>query len=599
MSACTSSRKWTPAALVRLGAGVLTMAGAAACGPEQTGPSLIIPPKSGAKEEGTVGPAKVKDVHPTGDPGDSGGGSVGPQKLSLIPSVAECEQDEMLPARVWRLSEEQIRNTLSDVFGTTYSAHMRPLSDSEHERFTNNAEMLRLGNVQLQSMLAMSEDVSNAATDPSNGLADLRACVAATGDACVTAAIDAYGEKLWRRPVSGGERDALKATFASMISGTAGRRIALRAVIERILLSPYFFYRSELGDAVAGSPGLRKLNHFEIASGLSFLIWNGPPDAALLASAKANKLHDQAELDAQTLRLLADPRAKRSMLGFFDDWLDLPKVQTALKDEPFNSVLTTNLRTAMRNETTTFINTLVWSDNAPLKELFSADYSYVNSALGAYYGVSASGASFAKVSFPAGQRAGLLTHGSYLNAHSGQRSTGFVHRGVFFVENVLCKAIPPPPPGINGVMNQPMGEAPKTEREIQALHSANPACASCHKFIDPFGSAFEKYDPIGRYRTTQNGVTIDASGAVTGLGEASLAFGDITQYMKQASATDYFAQCFTKKFYQYAFGIAPLTQNSCDVARLYEGFSGSQARVREMLPAALRMKSIVYRRAAE
>ena len=260
------------------------------------------------------------------------------------------------------------------------------------------------------------------------------------------------------------------------------------------------------------------VSDIDLASRLSFFIWSAPPDHELLSLATQGKLSDQAVLEREVRRMLADPRAEALATRFAAQWLRLPdldKVQPDVRQYPdFDE----QLRAAMRRETELFFNNLVREDRNVL-EMFTADYTFVNERLAQHYGIpNVAGPDFRRVTLTDPQRRGLFGHASLLTLTSHATRTSPVERGKWVMEVFLNSPPPPPPPGV------PDFEATRdakegrllTVRERMEEHRANPTCNSCHKMMDPIGLALEHFDVTGRWRVRDNGMPIDSRRASCG-----------------------------------------------------------------------------------
>ena len=328
---------------------------------------------------------------------------------------------------------------------------------------------------------------------------------------CAREIISRLAAQAFRRPVA--ERD-LNALMALYSKGAAdGFEAGVRMALEGILASPRFVFRfEERPDAVRAGDAYA-LSDVDLASRLSFFIWASGPDEALLRLAEAGRLSAPQELERQTRRLLADTRADVLATRFGSQWLRLQDLDKINPDVRYYPDFDEQLKGSMRRETELFFRHLVREDR-PIADLFSADYTFVDERLATHYGIpGVVGTQFRKVQYPDGRRRGLLGHGSVLTLTSHADRTSPVLRGKWVMEVLLGTPPPPPPPDVPDLeATSEAGEGRlRTVRERMEEHRKNPACASCHKMIDPIGLALDNFDATGAWRIRDNGMPVDAA----------------------------------------------------------------------------------------
>jgi hypothetical protein len=273
--------------------------------------------------------------------------------------------------------------------------------------------------------------------------------------------------------------------------------------LERALDSAYAATRT-VNSAERASDG-------ELATRIAALIWNGPPDAALLDDAQRGRLHDRVVLNRQIVRMLRDPKSAGLVDGFFTDWLWLDKLNAARPDAARYPQVDTELLQSMSTETRLFLHSQVRDDRDAV-ELWTANYSYVNERLARHYGLTdIAGREFRRVTWPNGSRAGILGQAGPLTVLSFPERTSPTTRGRFVLSRFLGVDAPVPPSNVPPLAERP--PTPGTMRDRMQAHKVNPSCASCHSIFDPLGLAFENFDATGGWRTTDGGTPIDASGA--------------------------------------------------------------------------------------
>ena len=378
---------------------------------------------------------------------------------------------------------------------------------------------------------------------------------AATADeeeACAGRILARLARRAYRRPVAGGDVEALLDFFR------AGRRdgafdAGIQFALERMLVDPEFLFRIERDprDVEPGTP--YRLGDLELASRLSFFLWSSIPDDELLEAADDGQLGDPAELERQTRRLLADVRSKALVDNFASQWLRLRNLDSQERESADYPEFDENLREAFRRETELFVESNIREDRS-LLELLSANYTFVNERLARHYGIrGVYGDRFRRVTLdPAHPRGGLLGHGGLLMVTSYPNRTSPVVRGKWLLETILGAPPPEPPPNVPGLPDRGESGEPASVRERLERHRANPACAGCHAPMDPLGFALENFDAIGSWRaTSEAGQPIDASATMP----SGVAFeGPAGLRRVLLSRGEDFAAAVTEKLLAYALG---------------------------------------------
>jgi mono/diheme cytochrome c family protein len=332
---------------------------------------------------------------------------------------------------------------------------------------------------------------------------------------CAREILSRLGSQAFRRSMS--ERD-LNSVMALYKKGASegGFEAGVRMALEGILASPRFVFRFEERPSSARAGQMYALDDVDLASRLSFFLWASGPDEELLRLAEAGRLSAPATLERQVRRMLADLRSDALGSRFAAQWLrleDLDKINPDVRTYPdFDD----QLKTSMRRETELFFRHIVREDR-PVFDIFFADYTFVDERLARHYGIpNVVGNEFRKVQYPDSRRRGLLGHGSILTETSHADRTSPVVRGKWVMEVLLGTPPPPPPPNVPDLEATAEAEDGRlrTVRERMEQHRANPACASCHRMIDPIGLALENFDVTGAWRIRDNGMPVDAASAL-------------------------------------------------------------------------------------
>ncbi len=503
-------------------------------------------------------------VGESGAPGAGGPGGVTPNAADspgITVNGKVCSEAKLLPARIWRLTSQQYLQSARELLS------LETLPDIELEiepvvnGFKNNANALSV-------TTRVAEQLQRAAVSLSaSGVQQFArysgcAATAFADQACVQSFITAFGARAFRRPLKADEVAGYLAVYQAGVADDGGVN-GVRLVIQTLLQSPHFLYRTELGDETpARAVGVVQLNGFELASALSFSLWGSPPDDALLASAASGSLQSSTELVAQARRLLADPRARPAMANFAAQWLAVQDPNVLLRD-PLKFPEFAGVKGAMFQEFQLLAQESLLGAGATLGSMFSSGQSFLSKPLADFYGVSGSAldATFKSTSLANTPRVGLLTSGALIASWSRDEDTAPMTRGKHLLHRVLCQALPPPPASLDIPAVPKLDNA--TTRERYAIHSQNPGCASCHDTLDSVAFALENFDSVGRYRTTENGKPIDASGSISGTSDLDGPFADAKDLAARLAGSQSARACFAQQYVRFAGGAGERGDNEC------------------------------------
>ena len=371
-------------------------------------------------------------------------------------------------------------------------------------------------------------------------------------ESCAKKILTTLARRAYRRPVTDGDVEPLLRFYRD------GRRegnfeTGIQTALGRLLVSPQFLFRLEREQANVEPGGFYRLSDLELASRLSFFLWSSIPDDQLLDVAARGRLKDPKILEEQVRRMLADSRATALVKNFGGQWLFLRNMKAVDPDANAFPDFDDNLRDAFLRETELFLESQMREDR-PLPELLTANYTFANERLARFYGIrNVYGTHFRRVETDP-RRAGLLGHGSVLTVTSYATRTSPVLRGKYLLDNILGSPPAPPPPNVPPLQETSARERPEQSmRERMEAHRQNPICATCHQRMDPLGFALENFDAIGKWRTSEGHVPIDASGVLPD----GTKFQGPDEFRKVLNARrDEFARGFTDKLLTYAIGRA-------------------------------------------
>ena len=509
----------------------------------------------------------------SGTGGSGTGGSGGTSPPAFVPA----------PATLRRLTLDQYANTVRDLLG----ANITLPTDLEPDTPLNGLTSIGAARTafspraieQLETAaLALSQQ---ALADPTMRAA-LVTCTptAAADDACARKVVTSFGRRAWRRPLTPDEVNRYTAIATQASTTLMDFWNGLRFAVAGILQSPHFLYREELGTAVAATPSQRTFNGFEIATRLSYFAWGTTPDDLLLSAAEAGKLASDAGIKEQAERLLASPRARAATEIFFNELLHLGDLDELPQVASVYPQVSATLGASMRGETLRVLDDLAWNTAADFRDVLETRTTFLNAELAKLYGVPApAGTGFVKTTLPNdGMRLGLLGQGSFLALNAHADSTSPTRRGKFIREVLLCQAVPPPPPDVDTTLPPNTGTTGLTMRQRLEKHRALPACASCHRMMDPIGLGLENFDGVGAFRTTEIGQTIDASGDLDGT-----AFRDPRELAGALKNHPDFAACLTRTVFRFATGHVETTGEEPTVLAISKNVAGDGYRFRSLL----------------
>lgn len=409
-----------------------------------------------------------------------------------------------------------------------------------------------------------------------------------------TEVLQTFAKRAFRRPVSSDE----VRKYVNLVESTAGQNdgsynegIAL--AMQAILVSPHFLFRVE-SDARPDDPtDGHSVNDHELASRLSYFLWSSMPDDELMSLADQNRLNDPKVLANQVNRMLQDPKAAALTENFATQWLNLRNLSELTPDPDQFKTFNDELKADMVRETELLFESIV-KGNRPITDFIDADYSYINGRLAKHYGIKGvTGNNFERVSLKGTGRAGVLTHASVLTLTSNPTRTSPVKRGKWILENLLNDAPPDPPPNVPDLDETAKENPTMTLREQLALHRESPACASCHKTMDPLGFGFEAFDPVGQIRSVADGKPIDPSGELPG-GESFSGAMELVQIIKKRR--EQFCRCLAEKMMTYALGRGLDYYDRCAIDLVYEGLDRNELRFSALVEGIVLSKPFLRRR---
>ncbi len=536
-----------------------------------------------------------------------------------VPPVGVCASGiSPGPAPIRRLTREEYNNTVYQLLGDTTFPANKFSPDEEVNGFTNQAAALVVSPLLAEQYLGAAEDLAE--RHAPQLLEQVSGCAGANpaADACnsgIETFINDFGKRTFRRPLSGEEITVHQQIFTAgtTLEGAGYNPLqGMELLLQAMLQSPHFLYRVEIGhpdpiDSQSGmsdeSGDLIELTSYEVASRLSYLLWGTMPDIALFEAADRDELRTPSEIAEQARRMLAAPRARDAVRNFHRQWLGLNHVSDIAaigKDRTIYPDYDPTLLPLMQRETEEFLEYVVFDGPGDADTIFTASFSFLNDRMAAFYGSGATenpeGAEFEKVELDPNRYAGILTHPGLLAAHSKTDSSSPVHRGKFIRERILCQSAPPPP---DVVPPAPEVDPTLTTREQYLMHEAAQECRGCHQQMDAIGFGLEHFDALGRYRETQNGKSIDASGEIIGTLDADGVFDGALELANRLGSSEQVRECVTIQWFRYGYGRNETLEDSCTLDFLRQSFADSNYNIKEFLVALTQTDAFRYRKRVE
>jgi len=517
---------------------------------------------------------------PSTAPNPSGGAATGTAgAAAALPGASRFLQDaEARPTPLRRLTRAEYGNIVHELLGVAAPVSALLPDDSLSSGFASTSGQL-MTIASASRYLDAASDVATRLEPNVSALVPCAASGAADAEAgCVDAFLSATGSRLFRRPISDGEKARYLSAFRAARAGESYQRSA-SLVVEALLVAPEFLFVEEPS---GGPPGARHLlDSWQVASRLSLLLWDSVPDAPLVAVAQAGGLLAKPAVAEQVERMLQDSKAKPAIRSFFDDWLELAKIENVTRDATAYPTVTQALLAALAQESRQFAEHVFWEDN-DFRKLFVSPARHRNQALSAFYGDTlGQGTNLARVEAEISERSfGLLSQAGVLMTLAQSQKTAAIHRGVFLRRKLLCEALPPPPPGLATPL--PEIAAGVSSRQRITEHTSAPVCAGCHLRINPLGFSLDHFDIAGQWREQDRGLSIDAKATIAEAGfsadvDGARALSEQLAHSPNAQA------CVAQQLFAFTFGRKPAQSDAAMFDAITQKFEGSGFSLRALV----------------
>jgi hypothetical protein len=516
----------------------------------------------------------------------SGAGGGGGQ---LIPgagnggTAASCEPATLDPgpSPLLRLTPIQYRNTIQELFGSVVDTTQ--LFPSEKARAHIGLLQPDVSQFDVETYQGYAESIAAAVATNAIQFAPCEvATELAAATLCMQTFLSSFGPRIYRSSLSSSDVDRLLTVFTLGFQG-AGYSRGLELTISAMLQSPRFLYRPEFGDGASPetTASAVPLSGHEIASRLAYAFWNSAPDAQLMTAASDGSLLTQAGRDAQLTRLIGDPRAHESFRNFLYAWLGLGDLDAIVKDRTEFPTWLDDTPGELKKQSDAFFDEVLFGQAGTLDSMF-------NLPLGSF-----APATLAEWQQNAATAIGVLTLPALLAVHSKANESFPIYRGLLVREQLLCQPLPPPPPA--AAANPPEAEPGVPTRQRFEQHSVDDACSGCHRLIDPIGFAFENYDAIGRYRTEDRGLPIDANGALNGT-DVDGPFNGVAELSTILSQSDQVRSCAARQWFRYVMQRFDQPSDACSTAPVIDAFAASGYRWSSLQTSVIQTPAFLKRR---
>lgn len=545
------------------------------------------------------------DGSSAGDDGEDGDDDVGPDGQL-------CRADQS-PLR--RLTVRQYINTLEDLFqGPSFSDLENLLPADPRSHGFENAARLQVPSAALiegyqRGALEVTRTVfaSGDAFETSTGL--LLPSSVAEANVAAESVIRDLGRRIFRRPVRDDELERYGQIFVASFEDTGGLQddflVAVSLTVAAMLQSPNFVYLLEegIGSEDAAPGDLVPLGPYEVASRLSYFLWDSMPDDALFAAAEADALSSADQIEAQVRRMLELTRGRAAVVNLHRQWLGFDAVLLEMKDPVTYPQWSEQTLLDAHEQMERFVEHNFFEGDGTLRGLLTSTEVPVSPALAELMDVSAPSGDWEIIDLDPTQRRGVLTLPGFLAGHSHPVNPSPVLRAQFVRERVLCAPVPPPPDDVDSTPPEAPedgGEA-ETNRERYDIFLDNPSCASCHVLLHGIGYPFEIYDSVGAFRTTDAGKTVDASGVLTGVpGLEEVEVSDALGMMDIIAEADATQRCAATQFFHGGFGRPPEPEaDACMTDDMVTALQDSGGDLHELMVSLARSTDFRFRRIPE
>jgi hypothetical protein len=526
-----------------------------------------------------------------GGPSNAGGSGTGGTSAAAGSGAASAgagDGSASLPARLRRLTNAEFDTSATALLGiqSTFGASFTP--DTRQAGFTRN-DAQRVDPV---FVTQLNDAAQKLAAMAKSKITTIAPCTEAAGsESCARTFIASFAQRAYRRPATTREVDALVAVYRVGSEGSAYAD-GIETVISAVLQSPGFIYTTELGPQPLAAAA--KLTDYEVASAIAYLLTGAPPDDALLEAAAAGTLGISDTRRSQARRLLATEAASTQVVRMVHEWLGIDRITETAKDSNVYPEFA-GLRDAMKHEADAFVSEVMWKSGSDVRELIAADWTPAEDNLARMYlNGQAPARAAGHVSLASVRRRGILNQGAFLSVYAHATETAPVLRGVAVLRRVACVEIPSPT-SLNINVVPPVPDPSKTTRERFAVHSADPACKSCHGSIDALGFSFEALDGMGRERHQENNRPVDSTTMLSAGYSFDGSYADSTDLALKLADSKELQTCFARQLFRYAAARSDAEAESSFMTQVAALPDGARGKFAELIVAFIGSDAFVSR----
>lgn len=528
-------------------------------------------------------------VRNPGKPGPAAEGGASSSEGGAASSGGPAQSElQAVPGAIRRLNAAEYKATVTDLLGVAPTSRLPP--DGELNGFDNMAEAQPIPEESVELYLDAAEQIAASAFASAELKARLGSC-AVPDAACVSSFIGNVGLRLFRRPLLDAELAPYGQVYVDARSRSESHDAALQQVLVALLTSAQFVFRMEFP---SGVPGTEPIGQYELASRLSYLLWSSAPDDALLDAAKNAALTEDAELEEQITRMWSDTKSQRFVESFAGQWLGARRLLShAVAPDVFPEWTPARASSAAQEMYLYFEEFL--RQDLDFGDFYTSRTHFVDAPLAKLYGLDLSGAGTQKITLE-GDRRGFVGLVGFLSLSSLDRRTSPMLRGRHILQDLLCEALPTPPPNVPKLDALPNDNL-TTRQYFESIHSMD-ECGTCHELVDPFGLALDRFDAIGRYRETYpDGRPIDdvVSMRPNAVFPDGLKLDGISGVAEALAADPRSKSCLVEKLYSYGLGRVPGEGDGNNVELFVERWAAQPLYIKDLVRQLVLSKPFRFR----
>jgi hypothetical protein len=496
-----------------------------------------------------------------------------------------------------RLTAKQYANSVRDIFkGLVTPSEDFPSATTgiSESGFSTDPDMNTVTQEGATNIMEAAEGTAVAVTDK---LAQLLPCYPAQqDDACATTFVNEYAKRAYRRPLTSAEQSALLGVFQALKPN--GFEVGIAGAVTAFLQAPQFLYRVEMGALDSG--GTRAtLTAYEVASRLSYLLWDTTPDDILLNAAAKGDLDKPEGIRTQADRLLSDARSAAAIVRFYREWTAFEVFEPGQKDPKLFPDYDQELVDSMQEQFDRFV--VSSTTDATLPVLLTRKDVPINARLARFYGVAYSASNtelspFTSAILPKEQASGLLTLPALLGGLAHPANTSVTFRGKLIRKKFLCSSMGNPP--ADAIQRLPEMPANVTPRQKAEILMKTPGCGSCHSLMDSIGLGFERFDAVGKYHATgADGKSVDDRGSIAGGISSGSDFVGVSDLGEHLANSDEVKSCLVKQWFRFTYSRLERDADACALKSMTDSFGKSGLRMRELVlsvvaPPSFRIRTL-------